>query len=78
MMIEWLKDRWHERSTKLAIAILILLWVAAIAASLLVPPDRWPQVKEALEWPIGLASSGALMAAMSNTSKGKKPPCKTE
>jgi hypothetical protein len=69
-MIEWMKARWHEPSTKIGLAVLLLVWAAAIAASLLVTPERWPQVKEALEWPLSLANAGA-MAAILYKQKGK-------
>ena len=70
-MIEWIKARWAEPSTKIGLAVLVLIWVAAVVASFLVAPERWPQVKEALTLPMTLASGGALMAVIAR----ETPPC---
>ena len=70
-MIHTIKDIWAETSTKIGVAVLLLMWIAAIVASFIVAPERWPQVKEALELPMGLASTGALVAIFS---RDRKPP----
>jgi hypothetical protein len=70
-MIAWIKARWAEPSTRIGLAVLLLMWAAAIIASLLVSPERWPQVKEALLLPMGLASGGSVLAMIAQ----EKPPC---
>lgn len=72
-MIEWLKERWGEPSTKIGLAVLLLIWVAGIVASFLVSPEQWPQVKDALTLPMGLASTGSLMAIFAREKKDGCP-----
>lgn len=72
-MIPTIKEIWAERSTKWGVAVLVLVWIGAIVASFLVPADRWPQVKEALEWPVGLANAGAMVAIFKREKKAGCP-----
>lgn len=71
-MIPLIKEIWAERSTKIGVAVLVLVWIGAIVASFLVPAEMWPQVKEALTLPVGLANGGALLAIFV---REKRPPC---